>query len=220
MASPVRQHRAVPSTVLTVCIGNICRSPLAEQLLRAQLEQSGLKDFEFFSAGLQAVVGAPMEPWPAALSREYGGVPDGAVGKQIIEEIVGASDLILTMTLKQREELLKRYPSAAQRTFTLAEFARIITALPEAEAASVPWGSTASSSGPASAVSPLVSMATQARHLGRLSSSDDVPDPIGKEESVHRQVGEQIRGLTNEIAKAFSLRLGDSDGRSNGGEAR
>jgi len=203
-------HRP-PSTVLTVCIGNICRSPLAEQLLRARLGQAGAGDFELLSAGLHAVVGAPMEPWPAALSQEYGADPTGAVGKQLSAEIVGASDLVLTMTRGQRDDLVKRYPTAAQRTFTLAEFGRIVAALPvsghSATAAGEPlWGQpTRAATG--SALSGIVRSASSARHLAPLSPEDDVRDPINKPEDVHRAVGRQINDLTQRIAEGLSRHL-------------
>jgi len=194
-----------------VCIGNICRSPLAEQLLRARLGQTGLKNFELLSAGLRAVVGAPMEPWPAALSLEYGADPEGAVGKQLSPEIVGASDLVLTMTQGQRDELAKRYPTAAQRTFTLAEFGRIINALPASpqntpEAAAPSWAQlTEPSEG--SALSSVVRAASSARYLAALSSKDDVRDPINLPEDVHRAVGQQIDQLTQRIADGLKQHL-------------
>lgn len=200
-----------PSTVLTVCIGNICRSPLAEQLLRARLGQAGLGDFELLSAGLRAVVGAPMEPWPAALSREFGADPTGAVGKQLSAEIVGASDLVLTMTRGQRDDLVKRHPTAAQRTFTLAEFGRIVEALPRVDGSATAsdgplWGRPADAAA-GSAVSAVVRSASSARHLAPLSAEDDVRDPINLPEEVHRAVGRQIDDLTRRIAAGLTRHL-------------
>lgn len=211
MSRAAQVARRPPSTVLTVCVGNICRSPLAEQLLRARLEQAGLGDVELLSAGLRAVVGAPMEPWPAALSREYGGDPTGAVGKQLSAEIVGASDLVLTMTRSQRDDLVKRHPTAAQRTFTLAEFGRIIDALPRAEegttASDAPlWGRPVDTVA-GSAVSGVVRSASSARHLAPLAAEDDVRDPINQPEDVHRAVGRQIDDLTRRIAAGLTRRL-------------
>lgn len=196
-----------PSTVLAVCLGNICRSPLAEQLLRARLRESGVRNFECLSAGLRAAVGVPMEPWPAQLSQERGGNPSGARGRQIGTEIVAASDLLLTMTLTQRNELLTRHPTAAQRTFTLAEFAQLIEALPLAAApASTAWPS-AKPQGLASPLSQVVQAATRARHLVALSSEDDVRDPISQPEWVHREVAAQIDELTKQIVSGLTRHL-------------
>lgn len=193
-----------PSTVLTVCLGNICRSPLAEQLLRARLTQSGLRNFEFLSAGLRAAVGVPMEPWPARLSKEYGGDPSGARGRQIGAEIVAASDLLLTMTLAQRNELLTRYPTAAQRTFTLAEFAGIVDALPHAPTQPSRAWPAATQEGLFSELSQVVKAAARARHLVPLSSNDDVRDPINQPEAVHREVAAQINELTNKVVSGLT----------------
>ena len=48
--------------LLTVCIGNICRSPMAEALLRAHLAAQGREAATVQSAGLAALVGRPADP--------------------------------------------------------------------------------------------------------------------------------------------------------------
>ena len=58
--------------VLFVCLGNICRSPLAEAAFRAAAEQAGL-DFHADSAGTAAYhVGEPPDPRSIATALEYG----------------------------------------------------------------------------------------------------------------------------------------------------
>jgi len=56
-----------PFTVLMVCTGNICRSPVAERLLRAQTEAVGLP-VVVHSAGTQSMVGHGMTPEAAHLA--------------------------------------------------------------------------------------------------------------------------------------------------------
>ena len=53
--------------VLTVCLGNICRSPMAEGLLAA-----AMPDCEVASAGLGALSGHPADPIAQALMQERG----------------------------------------------------------------------------------------------------------------------------------------------------
>jgi protein-tyrosine phosphatase len=192
--------------ILTVCTGNICRSPLAEQLLRARFTEAGIRDIEVASAGLHAVVGAPMEPIPAELSRTYGGDPDNAVGQQLADHHVAAADLVLTMTVAQRDELVRRHPKGAHRTFTIVEFARLMAVLHDEPVGAGP----ASTAGVATAVgipvrrSQLVAGAARRRGAVRLGPEDDVVDPMRRERGVHESVAEQLSLITSHVA--FGLR--------------
>ncbi|MFV0434447.1 MAG: hypothetical protein ACK5LO_10755 [Leucobacter sp.] len=184
--------REAPVTVLTVCIGNICRSPLAEQLLRAGLD--GDARFEFGSAGLHTSEGIPMDRHSAQQSLEHGGVPDGALSSVLADGHAQASDLILTMTLGQRDELIERHPRALLRTFTLAEFAGLLTAL-EAERPSRSAPATPNQ------IRELVELASRNRARVSLTRADDVPDPVNASVSVHQAVAAQIAGYTAQIAR-------------------
>lgn len=195
-----------PSTILTVCTGNICRSPLAEQLIRAHLDRTGLESFIVRSAGLHAAVNAPMEPLPAALSTEYGGDPRDAYGKQISEAAVSAAELILTMTVKQRDELVSKYPGAAQRTFTMAEFARAGKNVPPKQSAAPSWAAVTGSAQD-SAVASLVRRTAAVRSSAELNDGDDIPDPINAPEALHREVAHRIAGYSDRIVKILGEHL-------------
>lgn len=88
-------------TVLFVCTGNTCRSPMAEGLARA-LQASGelgpgAKGLFFASAGLSALDGEPpSDETEAALSR-HGAAVEGAA-KRLTPEMVRKADLVLGMT--------------------------------------------------------------------------------------------------------------------------
>lgn len=178
-----RQRGAPPLAILTVCTGNICRSPLAEQMLRLRLQ--GDPRFEFGSAGLHAVVGAPMDRDAAAQLIAHGGDPLPPRGEQLSDAHAAAADLILTMTRSQRDEVLRRHPSATQRTFTLAEFALLL----EKQGANT--------EDPRN----KVSQAAARRSAVRLSDENDVPDPIDASEKVHTDVANQIVTLVDVIAQ-------------------
>ena len=196
-----------PSSILTVCTGNICRSPLAEQLIRARLAKAGIGNFSVGSAGLHAAVDAPMEPFPAALSTEYGGDPFHSFGRQITEESV-AAELVLTMTRKQRDELVKRFPGAAQRTFTMAEFVRAAGSLPVtvSQPAAPSWAAV-TGAGADSAVARLVRRTAAVRSTAGLNDADDIPDPINATEAVHREVGHRIAGYSDDIVAILGRHL-------------
>lgn len=60
------------ASVLFVCLGNICRSPMAEGALRAAAEKAGL-DIEVDSAGTAAYhIGEPPDPRAIATARAHG----------------------------------------------------------------------------------------------------------------------------------------------------
>lgn len=115
--------------LLFVCTGNICRSPVAERSARALVGAAcGTcgAGIGIASAGTHALVGADMHPLAAAALRGLGGEHHGFHGRQLTAELIEESDLVLTMTRRQRREVLNLAPGALRRTFTLYEAATLI----------------------------------------------------------------------------------------------
>jgi low molecular weight protein-tyrosine phosphatase len=125
-----------PVRILTVCTGNICRSPVAERLLQAGLDQVLPGGFEVRSAGTRAMVGDPVQPLSADIIRTFGGTADGFAARQLTGKILRRVDLVLTMTSAHRGEVLQLDASLLKRTFTIREFARMLDVLGERESAS------------------------------------------------------------------------------------
>lgn len=72
--------------VLFVCLGNICRSPMAEGALRAAAEAAGLR-LVIDSAGTAAYhVGDPPDPRAQETARRYGAEIGGLRGRQLVPE--------------------------------------------------------------------------------------------------------------------------------------
>jgi len=159
--------------LLTVCTGNICRSPLAESLFRSQL--SSIPNLSVASAGLHAVAGAPMDHDAAQQLIQLGGDPMGLVGEQLTDQHVAASDLILTMTLGQRNELVEKHPRATRRTYSVGEFSLLLQGFHE----------------PAP-LAELVKSASFHRSKSGVTTAYDVEDPYRKSIEVHRRVALQI----------------------------
>ena len=126
------RQRPTPFSILVVCTGNICRSPLAEQLLRARFAARGL-DVTVTSAGTGAAAGSPMTPEAAALSMHFGGAPAGHRATELTETLVANADLVLTATRDHRHAVAKLHPRAARYTYTLAQFSRLISGLSPTE---------------------------------------------------------------------------------------
>src|SRR4029079_18865235 len=92
--------------ILFVCIGNICRSPTAEYLMRARLPA----DIEVASAGLGALVGHPMDATAARVLLEHGVDGSAHRGQQVTAELLRKSDLILAMEKFQVASIVRTAP--------------------------------------------------------------------------------------------------------------
>lgn len=105
--------------ILVVCIGNICRSPTAECLLRERL---GNGDVDVSSAGLSALVGEPMEPTAMELLREHGVDGSSHRGRQVTGELLRQSDLILTMEKSHSTTIMRNAPEVSGKVFLLGKW--------------------------------------------------------------------------------------------------
>ena len=81
--------------ILVVCVGNICRSPMAEQLLKSALR--GQTEITVASAGLGALVGHPADDHALALMEDLGEDISAHRARQIHPDMVRAADLVLVM---------------------------------------------------------------------------------------------------------------------------
>ncbi len=108
--------------IMVVCIGNICRSPMAEALLREGLREKGGEDYEVQSAGLGALVGHPAEEMVQTLLWERGIDISEHMAKQLNSELIRWSDVILVMDREQKRAIESSEPSARGRVYRLGEW--------------------------------------------------------------------------------------------------
>ncbi|MDF1678698.1 MAG: low molecular weight phosphotyrosine protein phosphatase [Legionellaceae bacterium] len=107
--------------VLIICVGNICRSPIAEALLH-NLVSANYPDVSVSSAGLGALVGHPADPISQELMQLRGIDLSGHVARQLSPELVFESELILTMSTEQVKQVELRYPGACGRVHRIGKW--------------------------------------------------------------------------------------------------
>jgi protein-tyrosine phosphatase len=116
-----------PYRILTVCRGNICRSPMAEFLLRETLEDAGLDGrVEVDSAGVSdEEAGNPIDPRTVEELRRHGHTDHGwsqHVARQVEPEWIRDRDLVLAATRGHARQLRRLAPGAENRIRLIREF--------------------------------------------------------------------------------------------------
>jgi protein-tyrosine phosphatase len=113
-------------SILFVCLGNICRSPLAEGVFAAVLEEKGLGDrFELDSAGTGGWhAGSAPDPRSIAIAASHGIDISGQKARKVADADFSRFDLILGMDCTNVQDLRRLAPASAQdRIHLFLEFA-------------------------------------------------------------------------------------------------
>jgi protein-tyrosine phosphatase len=180
-------------SILTVCTGNICRSPAVERLLAQKLGPT----VSVSSAGTHALVGHPIAE-PMALLLRNSGSEDGAfAARRVTEKLLEEADLVLTLTRDQRSLAVDVWPPAVRRTFTLREFARL---LGQVDLSVLPDGT------PGERLRTALPRVVATRGLGRRTSAedDDVIDPYRLSDDVYAASFAQITTAVEAIARSLT----------------
>ena len=117
-----------PYRVMTVCTGNICRSPMAEVVLRQRLADAGLGDVvEVDSTGVSDEEhGNPVDPRARAVLRRHGyPTGDGHRARQVRASQLAERDLVLPMTaahVRALRRLVDGDPALTERIRMLRTF--------------------------------------------------------------------------------------------------
>jgi glycine hydroxymethyltransferase len=107
-------------SVLFVCTGNICRSPIAEGLFRRLI--GNRKDIEVASAGVHAVRGQPPSLYAVQVCEEEGVGISNLRSQPLTSALVDRATHIFAMTGAHLETIHMLFPQGAEKTFLLREF--------------------------------------------------------------------------------------------------
>ncbi len=109
-------------TILIVCTGNICRSPMAMGLLQEKLRKEGLEgECRVHSAGVWGLKSQSPSTYSRQMMAERGIDISGHLSHDLTAEDVEEADLILTMERGQAEAISLESPKHAHKVYMLSE---------------------------------------------------------------------------------------------------
>lgn len=187
-------HESVrPIRILTVCTANICRSPLAEALLRNQLDGSG----RVTSAGVRAAHHLGVDPRSVAFAATRGIDLSTHRARQVTPSLLeqDGADLVLTMTREHLRELALMDDAVIHRVFTLKEFARRVKRTPLVPSASQGWRVFSEA---------LSAQRSTAELLGD-DPADDLIDPYGRSDATYQRVAGELADACHVIGAALAV---------------
>lgn len=103
--------------ILVVCVGNICRSPTGEYLLKRHLPKH-----QIFSAGVGALVGRPADDNAQAVAKQNGVDLSSHTARQLTAELCNQADLILVMEQGHIEAVCRIDSSARRKTMLFGQW--------------------------------------------------------------------------------------------------
>ena len=176
--------------ILILCTGNICRSPMAEALLRHKLDLAGI-DATVSSAGT----------WRAGEPAAAGSVNAMATRRLDLAshrstlldiEAVRRADLVIAMAREHVREVVVLDPPSLAKTFTLKELVRRAEALGPTPLPFDRWLA-------------HVGQGRQARQMLGASHDDDVADPIGQSDNVFLDTAGELDSLFDRLVPLLAV---------------
>lgn len=166
-------------SVLVVCTGNICRSPLGEAALRARIGDR----ITVSSAGTDAIEGRPATAGSVTAGAERGlDLGDHRAHRLSVGDVLDA-DLVLCMERAHRDAIHRAVPEAIGRVFTFKEFVALLAV-----------------GGSVETITDAISVAARRRIGGDVPGELDVADPFGDDLEAYRRIAAEIDGLTARLA--------------------
>ncbi len=180
------------ASILVVCTGNVCRSPLAEGFLRHVLDQrSAPSSIDVTSAGTMGWEGSAADRLSVEAGAERGIDISGHTARSFSTSDVRNADVVLGMAPEHVGAVIRDVPEAEHKTFTMKGFVRLLEALPPA------------GSGDPRAV--LVARVLDADALrgsgfGGDAADEDIADPLGRPIDAFRSVAAELEEWCGRLA--------------------
>ncbi len=112
----VKLAKGVSFSVLLVCTGNLCRSPMAKGILK---EKVGNKPVLIYSAGTDTADGLPPTPFAVQAAKVYHADISRHRSTILTQELIAASDLVLVMDQHHYDRVITLAPEAKPKTYFL-----------------------------------------------------------------------------------------------------
>ncbi|WP_091230747.1 low molecular weight phosphatase family protein [Microbacterium sp. 3J1] len=190
--------------IITVCTGNICRSPLAEQLLRQRLaDLPGTVN----SAGTYGLDAVAMPAEAQKLAMQYGVTPEMAAAhraRPLTAAALGTPDLILAMAREHRRSIVELAPARLRSAFTLREFARLAADATDADIVAA----ADAHSDPSARLRAGVAAVAARRGMTAPPSTpddDDIVDPYRRSWATYERAGEQLVPAIDQVERVVRL---------------
>lgn len=197
----------MPIAILTVCTGNIVRSPLAEQYLRLHL--AGL-NVQVASAGTQPRLGEGMTRPAREIAADLG-IPTTEVAAHraqwLAEGLAQGRDLVVAMTRAHRQTVVELDPTLLRRAFTVREFARLSAHVTDAELRACATDAGADPHARVRATLARVAAVRGTVELAGDPADDDVLDPAGRSWTTHETSMGQLIPALEEVTRVIRATL-------------
>ena len=177
------------TAVIVVCTGNVCRSPIAEGLMRRATEHRTVEaPITVSSAGTAGWEGSPAMPEAVEAAAERGVDISGHVATRLRPGMAAVADLVLCMAAEHRDQIASDEPQAVDRAFTLKELVRLLEG--GARAAATP-------------AARIAAAAARAGAEGSEHQDEDIADPLGLPLGGYRAIASELDGWIGRLVTAL-----------------
>lgn len=187
-----------PVRLMTVCTGNVCRSPYLERRLQQEMDRAwGPGSVEVRSAGTGALVDAAMDPQSLSLLEARGGAGEDFRARQLSKEQLANQQLVIVAARDHRKTVTRLWPKGLARTHALLDLAQLASLIRDDE---LPQRSDARSW--FEAVVPLIA-SKRGLQMPMPEDQAEVVDPFRQGPETFQRMQQQIEDALPQVLRVF-----------------